>query len=475
MSQIFISAAHKSSGKTTLSIGLCAAFRLRGLNVQPFKKGPDYIDPMWLSRATGNDCHNLDFHTMNPAEILRTAGEYGNNADLCLIEGNKGLYDGLDLDGSNSNAALATLLQSPVILVIDAQGMTRGIAPLILGYQAFAPEVNIAGVILNQLGGSRHESKLRNVIEHYTDVPVIGAVHRNPALKICERHLGLIPSNEAQAVKRQIDAMAQAVEAQVDLDRLQTIADTAPFAEFSPATKSVHPAADLRIAIARDAAFGFYYPGDLAAFAKAGAELCPFDTLHDAQLPADIDGLFIGGGFPETQMPALEANTALRNDIRKAIKAGLPTYAECGGLMYLTRSVEWKGQHCEMVGALPADTVMHERPQGRGYVHLQETAQMPWPAKAPTREIQAHEFHYSALENLPEGLHFAYEIKRGTGINGQYDGLIHRNVLACYAHMRDVEDNHWVARFADFVRKKKTGQVKHHRPTDQPHLSKNIT
>ena len=458
MSQLFISAAHKSSGKTTLSIGLSAAFRLRGLDVQPFKKGPDYIDPMWLSRAAGRDCHNLDFHTMSRDEILRTAQRHGGDADLCLIEGNKGLYDGLDLDGSNSNAALATLLRSPVILVIDAQGMTRGIAPLILGYQAFAPEVNIAGVILNQLGGRRHEAKLRAVIEHYTDVPVIGAVHRNPALRIRERHLGLIPSNEAQAVKRQIDAMAQAIEAQVDLDRLQGIAASAPLPEAQPLAEIHRPATDLRIAIARDAAFGFYYPGDLEAFARAGAELLPFDTLRDGKLPADIDGLFIGGGFPETQMPALEANRSLREEIRRAIDAGLPTYAECGGLMYLTRSVTWKGHSCEMVGALPADSVMHERPQGRGYVKLQETGHMPWAANATPRDIEAHEFHYSALENLPDGLRFAYAVKRGSGIDGRHDGLLHRNVLACYAHLRDVEGNRWVARFVDFVRRHRAGE-----------------
>ncbi|HEB92147.1 MAG TPA: cobyrinate a,c-diamide synthase [Gammaproteobacteria bacterium] len=459
MSQLFITATHKSSGKTTLSIGLCAAFRLRGRDVQPFKKGPDYIDPLWLSRAAGRDCHNLDFHTMSRAEILRTAQSHGGDADLCLIEGNKGLYDGLDLDGSNSNAALATLLRSPVILVIDAQGMTRGIAPLILGYQAFAPEVNIAGVILNQLGGHRHETKLRAVIEHYTDVPVIGAVHRNPALRIRERHLGLVPSNEAQAVKRQIDAMAQAIEAQVDLHRLLTIADTAPLPTAALLTKPRRPTTDLRIAIARDAAFGFYYPGDLDAFAQAGAELLPFNTLHDSKLPADIDGLFIGGGFPETQMPALEANTALRQEIRCAINAGLPTYAECGGLMYLTRSIKWKGHRCEMVGALPADSVMHERPQGRGYVQLQETGHMPWATPSTPRDIEAHEFHYSALENLSDKLQFAYAVKRGSGIDGHHDGLIHRNVLACYAHLRNMEGNRWVARFVDFVRQQKLCRV----------------
>lgn len=458
MPQLFISAAHKSSGKTTLSIGLCAAFRQRGLQVQPFKKGPDYIDPMWLTRAAGRDCYNLDFNTMSAAEILAKTGR-GADADLCLTEGNKGLYDGLDLDGSNSNAALATLLEAPVILVIDAQGMTRGIAPLILGYQAFAPEVEIAGVILNQLGGHRHEAKLRAVIDHYTDVPVVGAVHRNPALQICERHLGLVPSNEAAAVERQIDALVQAVEAQVDLDRLLQIAAAHPLPDASAPARAASPAADLRIAIARDAAFGFYYPDDLEAFAAAGVELVSFDTLHDEALPAAIDGLFIGGGFPETQMQALEANRSLRADIRRAIDTGLPTYAECGGLMYLTRSVSWQGQRCEMVGALPADSVMHRRPQGRGLVRLRETDAMPWPGEPAERTINAHEFHYSALENLGSKLPFAYEILRGTGIDDRHDGLLHRNTLACYAHLRDVAGNHWVARFVDFVRQQKAAQT----------------
>jgi cobyrinic acid a,c-diamide synthase len=452
MGQLFISAAHKSSGKTTLSISLCAALSQRGLRVQPFKKGPDYIDPMWLSRAAGRDCHNLDFHTMGHGEILRTFGHYGNDADVCLVEGNKGLYDGLDLEGSNSNAALATLLGAPVILVIDAQGMTRGIAPLILGYQAFDPNIRIAGVILNQLGGRRHESKLRAVIEHYTDVPVIGAVHRDPALQIQERHLGLIPSNEAQAVARQIQTMAQAVAEQVDLDKLLAIADTAPLPAYEALAPATIPTPDLRIGIARDAAFGFYYPGDLEAFRQAGAELVAIDTLADTQLP-EVDGLFIGGGFPETQMQALEANVGLRTAIRQAIEDGLPVYAECGGLMYLTRSLNWQGRRCEMVGAIPADTVMHTRPQGRGYVRLAETAHMPW--GGDHGEIHAHEFHYSALENLGGDLHYAYEVKRGTGIDGHRDGLVYRNVLACYAHLRHVDGNPWVPRFVDFVRRQR--------------------
>ena len=452
MSRLLISAAHKSSGKTTVTIGLCAALAARGLVVQPFKKGPDYIDPMWLGLAAGLPCHNLDFHCMTHAEILTTVGHYTAAAgSVALIEGNKGLYDGLDLDGSNSNAALATLTQTPVVLVLDARGMTRGIAPLILGYQAFDPEVNIAGVILNQLGGSRHEAKLRAVIEHYTALPVIGGVHRDPALEIVERHLGLMPSNEDAAARNRIEAISRRIADQVDLDSLLAVAGTTPLAHDPVEPAATGSGDPVRIGIARDAAFGFYYPDDLDALERAGAELAVIDTLSDQQLP-DIDGLFIGGGFPESRMQELQANAALRLHIRNAIAQGLPAYAECGGLMYLARSLSWKGRRCEMVGAIPGDVIMHDRPQGRGYVQLRETGRAPWPAPRPTGILAAHEFHYSSLENTPPGLDYAYEVVRGTGIDGRHDGLIINNLLACYSHMRDTGQHHWARRFVTFVR-----------------------
>mgnify|MGYP005849298207 CR=1 FL=1 len=466
MNRLLISAAHKSSGKTTISIGLCAALRARGLTVQPFKKGPDYIDPLWLSAAAGRDCHNLDFWLMGRGEILDTFAARARGADLSLIEGNKGLYDGLDLDGSNSNAALAKLLGAPVVLVIDARGMTRGIAPLILGYQAFDRDIRIAGVILNQLGGSRHESKLRAVIEHYTDVPVLGAVHHDDRIGIVERHLGLMPSNEAPRARACIDAIAAAVRDHVDLDRLLTVATrTAPLErgdrDVRPEPAAIGPNASVvRIGIARDAAFGFYYPGDLEAMRAAGAELVAIDTLHDARLPA-IDGLFIGGGFPEMHMQQLEANVSLRHVIRDEIERGLPTYAECGGLMYLSRCIEWQGQRCEMVGVIPGDTVMHAKPQGRGYVTLRATTSNPWAHPEPGTEVRAHEFHYSSLENLAPGLAYAYEVTRGHGIDGAHDGIVYRNLLAIYTHMRQLSGNRWAERFVAFVRK-------HARATRQP-------
>ncbi len=458
MSHLLISAAHKSSGKTTVSIGLCAALRARGLGVQPFKKGPDYIDPIWLGLASGRECRNLDFHLMAPDEIRALFDRFNSAADVSLIEGNKGLYDGLDLDGSNSNAALAKLLEAPVVLVIDARGMTRGIAPLILGYQAFDRDIRIAGVILNNIGGSRHEGKLRAVIEHYTEVPVIGAVHHNRDLQILERHLGLMPANEAAEATRQVDEIGRLVAAQVDMDRLLDIARSSP--PSAVRAEAAQPAAGerLRIGVARDRAFGFYYGDDLEALRAAGAELVFIDMLQDKTLPA-VDGLFIGGGFPEAFMAELAANQPMRAQVKAAIEAGLPAYAECGGLMYLARSLEWKGERREMVGVIPGDIVMHERPVGRGYVKLKETQDSPWPAAgAPEGVINAHEFHYSSLENLEGEPRFAYEVVRGHGIDGKRDGLIYKNLLASYTHLRSVRAYDWATRFVAFVRECKAAK-----------------
>jgi cobyrinic acid a,c-diamide synthase len=463
MHRFLISAAHKSSGKTTVSIGLAAALSsgahgLPARSVQPFKKGPDYIDPLWLSVAAGRPCYNLDFFLSPDAELRDQFARQGHDADVCLVEGNKGLYDGLDLEGSNSNAALARLLDLPVVLVLDARGMTRGIAPLILGYQAFDRNIRIAGVILNRLGGRRHEAKLRAVIEHYTDVPVLGAIAHDPLLGVAERHLGLMPSHEADDAAQRIHAIGQRIAAQVDLQKVMDIAATAkPLPVTTPPPPLPRPhTARVRIGLARDKAFGFYYPDDLVALEAAGAELVPFDTLHDPALPA-VDGLFIGGGFPEVFMPELQANTALRQQIASAIEAGLPVYAECGGLMYLARAITWRGQTCRMVGAIPGDVTLHDKPVGRGYVTLQASAEMPWPglragAAQGVQEVRGHEFHYSSLDNLDPNVRFAWRVTRGHGIDGRHDGLIHRNVLASYAHLRSLGGNGWAAHFVDFVR-----------------------
>ena len=454
MNRFLISAAHKSSGKTMVSIGLCAALAARGHVVQPFKKGPDYIDPMWLSQAAGHSCFNLDLYLMENDDVVATFAQH--SAEVNLVEGNKGLYDGLALDGSNSNAALAKLLDLPVILVIDARGMTRGIAPLILGYQAFDRDINIAGVILNNLGGRRHEAKLRAVIEHYTDVPVIGAIQHDEHLSIVERHLGLMPSNESHVATSKIKQIGEAIAEQVDLDKLLALSQKEPLA--IPHTARVSPlpcGGKVKIGIARDRSFGFYYADDLEALEAAGAELVPFDALRDTRLP-DVDALYIGGGFPETCATELEANVALRSQIKHAIDNGMPAYAECGGLMYLSRSINYEGRTFDMVGAIPGDVKMHSKPIGRGYVHLKEDENHPWPRPdTPAKQIKAHEFHYSSLENLPADSRFAYHVERGYGIDGEHDGLILKNLLASYTHLRTIGSCYWATRFVAFIRRQK--------------------
>lgn len=454
MSRLFISAARKSSGKTTVSLGLCAALRARGHAVQPFKKGPDFIDPLWLTAAAGRPCHNLDRHMMSEEDILSLYGEHARSADICVIEGNKGLFDGVSTDGHDSSAALARLLAAPVVLVIDTEGITRGIAPLVIGYRAFDPSVDIAGVILNKVANSRHETKLRNAIEAYTDLPVLGAIYRSADIQITERHLGLIPANEAAESQATIAAIAAAIDAQVNIDRLIAIAKAAP--RMRVMHRPIPPTAPgrrRRVGVARDAAFGFYYHDDLESLSAHGFDPIYFNTLRDRNLPPRLDGLFIGGGFPETHMDGLQANCELRGEIRAAVASGLPVYAECGGLMYLSRSIGWQGRRCAMVGAIEADAVMHGRPRGKGYVVLEETEHAPWPAASARGPIAAHEFHFAALENLPANARFAYRVMRGQGITGRHDGIVAANTLASFSHQRGVGAEPWPARFAAFMRR----------------------
>lgn len=453
MAHLYISATQKSSGKTTLSIGLCRAWRDLGVRVQPFKKGPDYIDPLWLGEAAGRPCFNLDFHTMAPEEIALSFARELGGADLGLIEGNVGLFDSLDPRGSNSNAELAKQLDAPVILVLNCHGLGRGIAPLLLGYRAFDPDVRIAGVILNKVGGARHASNLRRFVEHDTDLPVLGVLERDPEMAIAERHLGLMPSNEADGAEAWIERIRARVATQVDLAGLLTIAESAPRPEpQSRVSRPTSSGALVRVGIARDAAFGFYYPDDLRALADGGAELVPFSPVADPELP-DVDALFIGGGFPEYRMAELEANRLMREHVADFIARGGPVYAECGGLMYLCKGLNWRGERRAMVGALDAEVELRERPQGRGYVRLRETADFPWERSTrPGGEIPAHEFHHSAILDPDPRWRYAYEVLRGTGVDGTHDGIIQGRVLACYSHLRDVGGCAWTSRFLDHVR-----------------------
>ena len=464
MSAFYISAAHKSSGKTTLSIGISASIRERGLNIQAFKKGPDYIDPIWLSQATGSPCYNLDFFTSSHGFIQNQFQTHSQNKDITLVEGNMGLYDGLSLDGSDSNAAMAKLLNLPVIMVVDSSGTSRGIAPLLNGYQQFDSELKFAGVILNKLAGNRHETKLREVIEAYTDFKILGAVPRDNDIQLTERHLGLIPSNEmADTSESVIQQLVQRVNRYVDVDSLMTLADcnnvTRPTSP-SPieVTKSVQMPT-VKIAVAMDEAFGFYYPGDLEQFNALNVEIVPFNTMTDEALPDDIDGLFIGGGFPETQLKRLSGNTSMLRSVKDSIQQNLPTYAECGGLMYLCSELTDKTGSYPLCDIISATVSMRKRPQGRGYVTLEVTNNHLWQedqlSPLTPETTSAHEFHYSTISGLPKDAKFAYKVTRGTGIDGNNDGIVIHNLLASYTHLRQTDQCNWVDKFVSFVRKVK--------------------
>ena len=474
--RLLVAAAHKSSGKTTVSIGLGRALSARGLIVQPFKKGPDYIDPMWLGRAAGRPCYNLDFNTQERAEIIGTVVARSKGAGLALIEGNKGLHDGVDLEGSDSNAAVAKLVGAPVLLVVDAEGITRGIAPLLVGYRQFDPGVRIAGVIINKVAGPRHESKLVAAVERYCDIPVLGTLRRDDAIAVRERHLGLTTPAETGAAEARIARIAEAVRGSVDLDKVLAAAATAvPLAAEDVAMARSETGSGggprVRIAVARDTAFGFYYPDDLEALERAGAELVFFDTMADRRLP-DADGLLIGGGFPETQLGPLADNAELRAEIKFRIEAGMPAYAECGGLMYLCRSIAFGGESRAMVGVVPGDAVMCEKPQGRGQVRLAETPAAPWPAVAGQGgdgwPVNAHEFHFAAVRNLPPSLDYAFRVVRGDGIDQRRDGVVVHNLLATFSHQRDTSRNPWARRFVAFVRRCAAARAAVHEPASRP-------
>lgn len=446
---LMIAAGWRSAGKTTLSVGIGAALARRGMAVRPFKKGPDFIDPQWLTAATGRACRNLDLRLQGAEGVTAYWRRHAAGADLALVEGSQSLHDGLELDGSDSSAALAKLLGLPVVLVLDAHGMGRGAAALALGLAAFDREVRIAGVVLNRVSGSRHEARLRAAIETHAGLAVLGAIPVDPRMAIVERHLGLVPVNESGDASAAVSSLADVAAAHVDLDRILAEARKATPLPAQPAATIRHASNGPRIGIARDRAFGFYYPDDLDALREAGATLVPVDTLADARLPA-VDALFLGGGFPEVFAAELEANRRLRADIRAATESGLPVRAECGGLMFLARSLTYLGRTREMVGAIPADVVMHSKPVGKGYVTLAETSDHPYGRGAGTT-VQAHEFHYSTLAGVDPDLRYAWRVVRGHGIDGGRDGIVHRNVLASYAHMRSVAGNDWAARFVAHV------------------------
>jgi cobyrinic acid a,c-diamide synthase len=474
---LLISSPQGHSGKTIVTIGLCNVLKRKGLSVQPFKKGPDYIDPSWLTVATGRSCRNLDLFLIPEDRLLRSFHRSCEGVNLAVVEGAMGLYDGLNSYGTT--AEIACLLNLPILLVVNTSRMTTSIAAMVKGYQLFQTDIKIAGVILNYVSGRRHEEKLRGAVEQHCGIPVVGSIPRDPDLLIGERHLGLIPSPESDEAVSLVERIGKKLEPHLDLEGILTIAK-----EFRPPRRAVAKAASLhgvfrrreamarrrpvpflsgerneeredqpikaKIGVMRDRAFNFYYPENLEALEKEGAQLIFINSFMD-RLP-EVDGLYFGGGFPEFFLEDLEKNRELREDIARAIEEGLPVYAECAGLMYLCRSIHWQGRSYEMVGIIPAEVQLSEKPEGHGYVIVEVIGENPFFPIGLT--LRGHEFHHSSLSSL-RGLPFAYQVKRGQGIHHQQDGIVYKNLFASYIHLHALGTPEWAHGFVSLASKEK--------------------
>ncbi|MGQ9593469.1 MAG: cobyrinate a,c-diamide synthase [Anaerolineae bacterium] len=454
--RLVIAAPRGRSGKTTVAVGLAAALRARGLAVQPFKKGPDFIDPSWLTEAAGRPCRNLDPYLMGQEGVQEVLARGSRGADVCLVEGAMGLYDGLDDEGSGSTAVLARWLRAPVVLVVDAARITRSAAALVLGYAQFEPETWLAGVIFNGVQGARHEAKLRSAIGRYCSLPVWGALPRAEALTIPDRHLGLVPRAEGESWVAAVEAAREAVEQTCDVPGLLDLARSAPPLGWqAPLPPRPSEGNRVRVGVVRDRAFTFYYPENLEALEAAGAELIFVDACSDPSLPA-VDALYLGGGFPEVFLEELEANRALRQDVRAAAQEGLPIYAECGGLMYLCRRLVWGERMGKMAGILPATAIVEGRPAGHGYVAGEVARGNPfYPVGLAFR---GHEFHHSRVD-LEEDLPRAFRLHRGQGLGNGQDGLVWRNVLATYTHVHAVGTPQWARGLVEAARRFRQGEA----------------
>ena len=432
---VVIAGVRSGVGKTTIASGIMGALaRRRGLRLQPFKAGPDYIDPTYHALACGTPSRNLDTwllpHPVAAALFHRAAGA----ADLAVIEGVMGVFDGHSaLDEDGSTAELAKLLDAPVILIADAGKVARSVAAEILGYQQFDPKLRIAGVILNGVGSPRHLEFCQPQIEATTGLPVIGWLPRRDDLVQPERHLGLIPTVEGTVVSQWYDALIAQIEQTVDLDAVIRIARTAgrPAAD-APSLFPTEPQPKRAvIAVAQDRAFSFYYQDSLDLLAAWGAELAPFSPLDDAALPANAGAVYLGGGFPELFAAELSDNAPMLASVRQAVAAGVPVYAECGGLMYLGRSLsDLDGRQFPMVGAIPVVSSMDGRRLHLGYREV--AAQADGPLLRANESVRGHEFHWSVLQEPPDAARAAYRV---TNQDGRPEGFRSGSVWASYIHI----------------------------------------
>ena len=457
MKQILITGDRSGSGKTSITLALAALLSKKN-RVQTFKVGMDYIDPSYLSAVSGRPCRNLDSFTLSDSQI-RDIYSFGcQHADMAIVEGVRGLYEGAEALGDNgSTAAVAKALDLPVVLVVSAQSITRSAAALVKGFQSFDPTIRISGVILNHIRGGSHKEKATEAIEHYCKIPVIGAIPRTDEMQLTMRHLGLVPFREGSRGKdfdERIDAITNIIGKYVDLDAFSSLMkDTPP----APVKKTLFPPRvdqDVKIGVALDEAFNFYYADLFDLLPTLGANVVQFSPIHDS-LP-DADGYIIGGGYPELFLDELEKNDRMREALRDVSRNGTPVYAECGGLMYLTETMNlmpgWQGREdtrsAAMCGVFRGETRM---PAHRVVRYVEGTCSADSPlGKA---RFRGHEFHYSEVK-LDQDTRYAYRLSRGEGIHDSFDGAVVNNTLGSYTHLHPVASAGMFRHFVDLCRKK---------------------
>lgn len=451
--RLLVAGMSGGSGKTLVSLGLLFALRRAGVPVRAFKKGPDYIDAAWLSWASAHPARNLDTFLMGPEIVVSSFLRNGVEKGINIIEGARGLFDGFDVAGTHSSAVLSKYLKAPVVLVVDATKITRTAAALVLGCQKLDPEVSIRGVILNNVNGRRHEQIVRGAIESICSIPVVGVVPKAAAgSPVPERHLGLVPPQEYGDLEELERDLMRVVGDSIDLELLRTLAQSAPPLDAVPQQRTQPDAVqNVKIGYLKDSAFSFYYPENLEFLEQAGAELIPISALQAANLPDDLNALYIGGGFPETHAEALSGNRTFLRSIRDAAEAGLPIYAECGGLMLLSRALLWKGTRYGMANVFPFEVEVSAAAQGHGYSEL--LVDTPNPFFSAGAALRGHEFHYSRVVPQSEWSATACEVRRGTGCFRGRDAAIIKNVWASYTHLHALATPEWAKGLAGAARK----------------------
>jgi cobyrinic acid a,c-diamide synthase len=453
--RLVIAGTSSGVGKTSLTLGLTAALRRRGLKVQTFKVGPDFLDPTWLSLASGRPCLNLDGWMCGPRYVRELFTQVSADADIAIIEGVMGLFDGADpASAQGSTAEIARWLDAPVLLVVNAHGMARSLAALVKGYAAFDPELHLAGTIANRCGSARHAEWLGEALAAVGLPPLAGAVLRDSLPSLPSRHLGLVTADRQNLSATALNELADAVELQLDLPRILKLAANVPPAPVSSApTLPEINGRPVRIGLAFDEAFHFYYPDNLQALEAAGAALVRFSPLRDSDLPDGLDALYLGGGYPEEHAATLEANQAMRQAVAAFAAAGRPIYGECGGLMYLSEGIELRdGTRHAMAGALPFATRMLATRKRLGYAEVRQLAKGPFGAAGTC--LRGHEFHYSEIIDQPSASNWqpAWQVSYRRAAEPVPEGFTHRRLFASYVHIHFASHPDVARAFVDFCR-----------------------